>query len=474
MNLTHELTEEFVNLLADYFARKEEAVLERAYELGRKAVAAKLTVLEMAAIQQGALVTSLLRMFASERIAEITKNAAEVFAESLAPFELAQRSSQEGNAILRHLKADLERRVAEQTVEIRRERDFAHKLIETAQVIILVLDKEGRILRFNPFMEQVSGYCLEEVRGKDGFSIFLPESERNRGRELFSSAASEIEKNGIIPILTKNGEERLIEWSCASLKDDGGESTGVLFVGQDITEKAQLQAQLVEKERLAAMSITAAKLVHEIGNPLNGMYLTAQLLEGRMARIEGLDSAFKSGMERLMREILRLNQLLREFKTFYASEKYVFKPTSLVAVVAEVLDMAGPSYVNCGIRVEQAIAADLPLVMGDAAKLNQAVLNLCKNAVEAMPRGGILSIRASHSEDNVALEIADTGVGIPTDVNIFRPFTTTKTSGTGLGLMIVRQIVSMHRGVITYTSEPNRGTVFRLTIPLSQSSTETG
>jgi signal transduction histidine kinase len=245
-------------------------------------------------------------------------------------------------------------------------------------------------------------------------------------------------------------------------------------VGQDITEKAQLQAQLVEKERLAAMSITAAKLVHEIGNPLNGMYLTAQLLEGRMARIEGLDSAFKSGMERLMREILRLNQLLREFKTFYASEKYVFKPTSLVAVVAEVLDMAGPSYVNCGIRVEQAIAADLPLVMGDAAKLNQAVLNLCKNAVEAMPRGGILSIRASHSEDNVALEIADTGVGIPTDVNIFRPFTTTKTSGTGLGLMIVRQIVSMHRGVITYTSEPNRGTVFRLTIPLSQSSTETG
>ena len=211
MNLTHELTEEFISLLADYFARKEEAVLERAYELGRKAVAAKLTVLDMAAIQQDALVTSLLRMFASERVAEITKNAAELFAESLAPFELAQRSSQEGKAMLRRLKGVLERRVAEQTEELRRERDFAHKLIETAQVIILVLDKEGRILRFNPFMEQVSGYRLEEVRGKDWFSIFLPESERNRGRELFSSATSENEKKSIIPILTKDGEERVME-----------------------------------------------------------------------------------------------------------------------------------------------------------------------------------------------------------------------------------------------------------------------
>jgi signal transduction histidine kinase len=247
----------------------------------------------------------------------------------------------------------------------------------------------------------------------------------------------------------------------------------MLFVGQDVTEKAQLQHQLIEKERLAAMSITAAKLVHEIGNPLNGMYLTAQLLEGRMARMKDLDGAFKSGMERFVREIVRLNQLLREFKSFFASEKYYFKPTSLAVVVKEVLDIEEPTYVSSGIRVEQAIPLDLPLVMADATKLNQAVLNLCKNAVEAMPQGGILSLRASQSEDNVVLEIADTGVGIPTHVDIYRPFTTTKTSGSGLGLMIVRQIVSTHKGLITYSSKPNKGTVFRLTIPLPQSNTET-
>jgi PAS domain S-box-containing protein len=471
-NANHRLTDEFVGLLADYLARKEEAVLERAYELGRKAVTANLTVLDMVAIQQDALARFLLRIFASERIAEITKTAAGLFAESLAPFELVQRSSQEGKAVLRRLNEVLERRVAEQTEEIRQERDFARKLIETAQAIILVLDKEGRIHQFNPYMEQVSGYRLEEVRGKDWFSSFLPESDRSRIRQLFLGVLNETDKGCVNPILTKDGVERLIEWSSTSLKDNSGNSTGVLCVGQDITEKTQLQEHLVEKERLAAMSITAAKLVHEIGNPLNGMYLTAQLLEGRMAKMKDLDGAFKAGMERITKEIVRLNQLLREFKSFFASEKYFFKPTSLAAVVEEVLDIEAPNHATCGIRVEQAIPADLPLVMGDAAKLTQAVLNLCKNAVEAMPRGGILSLRASRSEDNVVLEITDTGAGIPPDIDISRPFTTTKTTGSGLGLMIVRQIISAHRGLITYTSDPNKGTVFRLTIPLPQSGTE--
>jgi signal transduction histidine kinase len=118
--------------------------------------------------------------------------------------------------------------------------------------------------------------------------------------------------------------------------------------------------------------------------------------------------------------------------------------------------------------VEQAIPADLPLIMADADKIKQVVLNLCKNAVEAMPEGGTLTVRGSHSGENVILEIVDTGVGVPSTVDIFTPFTTTKTSGTGLGLMIVRQIVSMHKGHLTYSREANSETVFRLTLPRLQ------
>jgi hypothetical protein len=469
VNPTERFTEEFVTLLTEYFARKDETVLERAYELGRKAVAAKLTVLDMVAIQQDALVKFLLSMLDSEGMADITRTVADLFSESLAPFELAQRSSQEGAAILHNLKKVLENRVAEQTEELRREKDFAQKLVETAQVIILVLDKEGRIVQYNPFMEKVSGYRLEEVRGRDWFSIFLPESDRSRVRELFLRVLNETDKGGINPILTKGGEERLIEWSCTTLKDRANNSIGVLCLGQDITEKVKLQEQLLEKERLAAMSVTTAKLIHEIGNPLNGMSLTLTLLERHLSLVKEQDSRVKSSIDKLLKEISRLSQLIYDFKSFAGSERYVFKPTSLAAVAAEVVDLEGPNYALRGIQVEQAIPADLPVIMADADKIKQVVLNLCKNAVEAMPEGGTLTVRGSRSGENVILEIVDTGVGVPSTVDIFTPFTTTKTSGSGLGLMIVRQIVSMHKGQLTYSREANSQTVFRLTLPRLES-----
>jgi signal transduction histidine kinase len=273
---------------------------------------------------------------------------------------------------------------------------------------------------------------------------------------------------GINPILTKDGKERLIEWSCTTFKDSAGSSIGVLCLGQDITDKASLQEQVVEKERLTAMSVTAAKLIHEIGNPLNGMSLTVKLLERHLSTITEQDSRVRSSLDNLQKEIGRLSQLIYDFKSFTGSERYVLKPTSLAAVAREVLDFESPHYASRGIQVEQAIPGDLPLIMADANKLKQVVLNLCKNAVEAMPAGGTLTLRGSSSEDNVILEITDTGVGIPSNVDIFTPFTTTKTSGTGLGLMIVRQIISMHKGQLTYSRENGTQTVFRLILPRIQ------
>ncbi len=366
----------------------------------------------------------------------------------------------------RHLRDALEQRANK---EIQKERDFAHKLIETAQVIILVLDKEGHVIQYNPFMEKLSGYRLEEMHGKDWFSRFLPERDRSRIRQLFLRVLSERDTGGINPILAQDGTERLIEWSCTTLKDSFGATEGLLCIGQDITEKTRLQEQLIEKERLAAMSVTAAKLVHEIGNPLNGMSLTAELLRIRVDAMKDPDSAIKSGLDRLIRETTRLNQLIREFKSFFASERHVFRPVSLATVAAETLEVEKTSYAGRNVKVEQTLPEDLPLIVGDADKLKQAVLNLCKNAVDAMPDGGILSVRGFTSGDHVILEIADTGVGIPPGVDVLTPFTTTKVSGSGLGIMIVRQIVSIHGGALTYTSEPDKGTVFRLSFPALQS-----
>ena len=117
--------------------------------------------------------------------------------------------------------------------------------------------------------------------------------------------------------------------------------------------------------------------------------------------------------------------------------------------------------------VEQNLPTDLPLVMADRDKLKQVLLNLCKNAFEAMPEGGTLTVRLHNFGEHITLEVADTGMGIPAGVDIFEPFVTTKSEGTGLGLPIVRQIVVAHSGTLTYTSEPSKGTTFTVTLPLA-------
>src|SRR2546422_3755089 len=147
-----QLLEQYTAALEDYLAGGGEAALLRAYELGRSAIVNKLNVLEMVALHQEALVAVLLRRLAAEESARIAKGAVDFLAESLAPFELAQRSSQEGKVLLRQLNEVLEQQVAERTEELQRQRDFAESLIETAQAIVLVLDTEGRIVRFNPYL----------------------------------------------------------------------------------------------------------------------------------------------------------------------------------------------------------------------------------------------------------------------------------------------------------------------------------
>ncbi len=133
--------------------------------------------------------------------------------------------------------------------KIRRERDFAESLIETAQVIILVLDKEGRIVRFNPYLEEISGYRLAEARGKDWFDTFLPPCDHDKIRELFTTAVSDIQTRGNVnPIMTKNGRERQIEWYDKTLKDEHGAFVGLLAVGQDVTARLHAAQALRQSE----------------------------------------------------------------------------------------------------------------------------------------------------------------------------------------------------------------------------------
>jgi two-component system sensor histidine kinase HydH len=238
---------------------------------------------------------------------------------------------------------------------------------------------------------------------------------------------------------------------------------------QDLTERKRLERQLRERERLAAIGTTVAKIAHEIGNPLNGMFSTLQVLERQLGQQPNtLAPLLIEAVQDLKHETNRLRSLLQDLQSFARAPELSLRPTNITALATEALRNTTSYFLEQGIGIEQDLVT-VPLVLADEEKLRQVLVNLYKNAAEAMPDGGRLTLRSSHSETDVWLEVQDTGKGIQEGVEIFAPFVTTKAHGTGLGLAIVKQIMDAHRGTIAYKSIPGQGTTFRVTFPTASS-----
>lgn len=353
-------------------------------------------------------------------------------------------------------------------VDHRRAESWLGSLIATTQDGIISIDGESRIVLFNSAAERIFGYTQAEVQGQK-VNVLMDEpyaSEHDAYIARFERT-NEARAIGRVRTVTgrrRNGEAFPIEISITRLRNDE-EVRYAAFI-RDISEKEQLQNQLIENERLAAIGVTSAKFAHEIANPLNGMAMTARLLERYLAKQGSLsDEKVSSALQTMSKEIKHLNALLNDFRSLYRRETYNLRPMPLAMVIREVLALESPEYTARKILVEQYCPEDLPLVMADKEKLKQALLNLCRNAAEAMPAGGTITVRAHSSRGQVVLEIEDTGNGIPDGIDILEPFTTTKPSGTGLGLVIVRQILAAHKGTMTYASQLGKGTVFTVTLP---------
>ena len=166
-----------------------------------------------------------------------------------------------------------------------------------------------------------------------------------------------------------------------------------------------------------------------------------------------------------MREVDRLGLLLNEFRALALPQHLDLQSTDIKEVIEEVLAIQMRVYAAAGCSVTLEFENDRPPVRLDMAKMKQVILNLCNNAIEAMPEGGCLTLKSYHSGQSIVLEIGDTGVGVPDEMDVFALFKTTKAGGTGLGLPIVQQIISAHNGTINYTTEPGHGTTFKISLP---------
>ncbi|SRR5258706_7059868 len=223
-------------------------------------------------------------------------------------------------------------------------------------------------------------------------------------------------------------------------------------------------------EMLAELGLAVSQIVHEIANPLGGMLACVESLERDMIREDTDPRRMRDTLASLNAQIGRLRNLLNDLRELARPLKLNLLPVALTPLVAETVDLAART-VAPSVQVRKDFSQNLPLVMADSDKLKQVVLNLVKNAVEAMPDGGTLSLRAYQTGEQVCFEIEDNGVGIPEGARVFDLFVSSKPGGLGVGLGVVRQITAAHHGTIDYTSEVGKGTTFKVSLPSANSIT---
>lgn len=236
------------------------------------------------------------------------------------------------------------------------------------------------------------------------------------------------------------------------------------WIGAEL-ERARLQRQLVDGERLAAIGMTAATFAHEVSNPLTNMALACELVARDLGNPAGRS---KAGLGLVKKELGRLGRLLDEFRALSRGQPLRLETACLCELVASVVADFRPVLLAGGIAWE---LDGRPVVdcLVDRDKMRQIIVNLVKNAVEAMSDGGTLTVRVRAREVGARLEIIDTGTGVPGDIDVFAPFATTKRDGTGLGLAVARQLVAAHHGRLSYETRPGRGTTFMVELPPCQS-----
>jgi PAS domain S-box-containing protein len=349
------------------------------------------------------------------------------------------------------------------------ESDFVERLLSTSHSIVLFLDPTGRVVLFNDHMRELCGRSYQEVAGADWFDGFVPEPDRDRLRvkferlmqreDLFQAHVCPV----VGPIVTRTGEVRQIEWEVNAVRTAEGDLLGLLGVGQDVTEKLALRAKLAESERLANIGMMASVLAHEVSNPLNAIYLQIQILRRVVDRPER--GSLIPKVDTILAEITRLNMLLEDFRAYRDPSKMLLTLIDVSGIVRQVTELLAGRAAQHDVRIACRVEPELPQVLGNGDKLKQVFLNLCKNAIEAMPDGGKLEVLARAENQHVYVDVNDDGPGLPAGVDVFAPFSTTKPCGMGLGLPLAREIVAAHGGMISCASPPTGGTTFRVLLP---------
>jgi signal transduction histidine kinase len=233
-------------------------------------------------------------------------------------------------------------------------------------------------------------------------------------------------------------------------------------------ELKEAQERIIRSEKMAVLGTFASGLAHEVRNPLNSIALQLSILERRIAKLDpGLGAQMAELTGIIRDEVRRLDELVGDFLLFARADRVQHREADLDALVDEVVRLLRPEARRAGVSLRrEQMGAPVSTFRMDAEKIKQVVINLVRNAIEAMPQGGGVVVETGVADGLVRLAVSDNGPGLPEGLDVFQLFVTTKPKGTGLGLSIVQQILTQHGGEIRAESEKGRGTAFVITLPL--------
>jgi two-component system NtrC family sensor kinase len=360
--------------------------------------------------------------------------------------------------------------------ELREANEFLMNLIESSVDGIIVTDMKGNILIFNKGAENILGYKAEEVVGKMNIrGIYEPGVGKEVMEKLKSPDFGGVGKLTSFPILHRRKDGELIEGdlSASVIYNDEGREIASIGIFKDLRERLgierelrEMQQALLQSEKLAAMGRLTSQIAHELNNPIYGIMNTLELLKTEIPP----ESKRRRILELSLSEIQRLAEMLKNMLSFSKPEEEKRRPVNLNELIEGILLVMEKQMRESNVHVETQLDSSVPEVMASTNQMRQVMLNLFKNAKEAMPKGGTLTIRTAREENDVVIRIKDTGVGIPEEIRdrIFEAFFTTKqkVKGVGLGLSVCYGIVKDHGGEIKLDSEVEKGTTFTIRLPV--------
>jgi two-component system, cell cycle sensor histidine kinase and response regulator CckA len=351
------------------------------------------------------------------------------------------------------------------------------ELLNHARDAILVRDLEDNVVYWNKSAERIYGWPAQEVIGKKAYMLLFKESNLSQFHHAKQITIENGEWIGQLQQITRNGDEIIVESRWTLVKDDESKPKYILAINTDITDKVRVEKQFLRAQRMESIGTLAGGIAHDLNNVLSPILMATQVLRLKV------DKADQQWLDMMQANAQRGANMIKQVLSFargVEGERIPVHPKHLIKDIVKILKDTLPKSIDIRFNVPN----DLWMISADATQIHQVLMNLCVNARDAMPNGGIITIKAENSilDEHYArmhleakpgkymtITVADTGTGLSPDINtrIFEPFFTTKEmgKGTGLGLSTALTIVKSHNGFINVYSELGKGTQFVVYLP---------